>query len=102
MKNAVKRPTNRILGRPMGLGQKLSLLDLLVFMGTPELLIQRISIGFLKHDSASVLAFGRQGLIVNRAFQLVVFNSGQKMALRAFYFIRALIKALTYYYTVTT
>ena len=34
-------------------------------MGTPELLIQRISIGFLKHDSASVLAFGRQGLIVN-------------------------------------
>ena len=34
----------------------------------------------------------------NRAFQLVVFNRGQKMALRAFYFIRALIKALTYYY----
>ena len=34
----------------------------------------------------------------NRAFQLVVFNRGQKMALRAFYFIRALTKALTYYY----
>ena len=33
-----------------------------------------------------------------RAFQLVVFNSGQKMALRAFYSIRALTKALTYYY----
>ena len=32
-----------------------------------------------------------------RAFQLVVFNSGQKMALRAFYFIRTLTKALTYY-----
>ena len=32
----------------------------------------------------------------NRAFQSVVFNSGQKMALRAFYFIRALTKALTY------
>ena len=34
----------------------------------------------------------------NRAFQSAVFNSGQKMALRAFYFIRALTKALTYYY----
>ena len=29
---------------------------------------------------------------------MVVFNSGQKIALRAFYFIRALTKALTYYY----
>ena len=33
-----------------------------------------------------------------RAFQLVVLNSGQKMALRAFYFIRTLTKALTYHY----
>ena len=33
-----------------------------------------------------------------RAFQSVVFISGQKMALRAFYSIRALTKALTYYY----
>ena len=35
---------------------------------------------------------------IKRAFQSVVFNSGQKMALRAFYFIRALLKALKYYY----
>ena len=35
---------------------------------------------------------------MNRAFQSVVFNSGQMMALRAFYFIRALTNALTYYY----
>ena len=28
----------------------------------------------------------------NRAFQSAVFNSGQKMALRAFYFVRALTK----------
>ena len=34
----------------------------------------------------------------NRASQSVVYNNGQKMALRAFYFIRTLIKALTYYY----
>ena len=34
----------------------------------------------------------------NRASQSVVFNTGQKMALRAFYFIRTLTKALTYYY----
>ena len=34
----------------------------------------------------------------NRASQSVVFNSGQEMALRAFYFIRTLTKALTYYY----
>ena len=34
----------------------------------------------------------------NRAFQSVVFNSGQQMALREIYFIRALTKALTYYY----
>ena len=33
-----------------------------------------------------------------RDSESVVFNSGQKMALRAFYFIRALTKALTYYY----
>ena len=32
----------------------------------------------------------------NRAFPSVVFNSGQKMALGAFYQIRTLIKALTY------
>ena len=37
--------------------------------------------------------------IFNRAFQsVVVFSSGQKMALRAFYFIRAQTKALKYYY----
>ena len=34
----------------------------------------------------------------DRAFRSVVFNCGQKMALRAFYFIRTLTKALTYYY----
>ena len=34
--------------------------------------------------------------LLNSAFQSVVFNSGQKMALRAFYFRRALTKA--YYY----
>ena len=33
-----------------------------------------------------------------RVSESVVFNSGQKMALRAFYFLRALTKALTYYY----
>ena len=33
-----------------------------------------------------------------RDFRSVVFNSGQKMALKAFYFIRTLTKALTYYY----
>ena len=36
--------------------------------------------------------------LTNRAFRSVVFKSGQKMALRAFYFIRTLTKALTYYY----
>ena len=35
---------------------------------------------------------------LNRAFQSVVLNSGQKMALRAFYFMRVLTKALTCYY----
>ena len=35
---------------------------------------------------------------ITRAFQSVGFNSGKKMVLRAFYFIRALTKALTYYY----
>ena len=34
---------------------------------------------------------------LNRASQSAVFNSGQEMALRAFYFIRTLTKALTYY-----
>ena len=34
----------------------------------------------------------------NRNFQLVVFISGQKMALRAFYFLRTLTKALIYDY----
>ena len=34
----------------------------------------------------------------NRAFRSVDFNSGQKMALRAFYFIHTLTKALIYYY----
>ena len=33
---------------------------------------------------------------MNRALQSVVFNSGRKMALRAFYFIRTVTKALTY------
>ena len=36
--------------------------------------------------------------IINRASQSGVLNSGQKMALVAFYFIRTLTKALTYYY----
>ena len=35
---------------------------------------------------------------INRESESVVFNSGQKMALRTFYFIWALTKALTYYY----
>ena len=35
---------------------------------------------------------------INRASQSVVFDTGQKMALRVFYFIRTLTKALTYYY----
>ena len=35
-------------------------------------------------------------IINNRASQSVVFNTGQKMALRAFYFIRTLTQALTY------
>ena len=34
----------------------------------------------------------------NKAFQSVVFNSGQKMALVAFLLIKTLAKALTYYY----
>ena len=34
----------------------------------------------------------------NRASQSVVFNTSQKMALRAFYLIRILTKSLTYYY----
>ena len=33
-----------------------------------------------------------------RSFQSVVYNSGQKRALRAFYFTRALTKAIIYYY----
>ena len=37
---------------------------------------------------------------LNRASKSVVFNSGQKMALRAFYFTRILTKALTYYYII--
>ena len=37
-------------------------------------------------------------LKANRASESVVFNTGQKMALRAFYFIRTLTKALKYYY----
>ena len=36
--------------------------------------------------------------MLKRASQSLVFNAVQKMALRAFYFIRALTKALTYYY----
>ena len=39
-----------------------------------------------------------QGANWNRDSGSVVFNSGQKMALRAFYFIRALTKAQAYYY----
>ena len=35
---------------------------------------------------------------LHRAFKSGVFNSCQKMALRAFYFIRTLFKVLTYYY----
>ena len=34
----------------------------------------------------------------DRDSQSMVFTTGQKMALRAFYFIRTLTKALTYYY----
>ena len=37
-------------------------------------------------------------LLCGWVYQLVVFNSCQKMSLRAFYFIRALTKALTYNY----
>ena len=35
---------------------------------------------------------------MDRASQSDVFFNGQKMALRAFYFMRALTKAITYYY----
>ena len=38
--------------------------------------------------------------LLNSAFESVVFNRGQKMALRAFYFIRALAKALICYYII--
>ena len=41
---------------------------------------------------------GQIFISANSDFESVVFNSGKKMALRAFYFIRALTKALTYYY----
>ena len=37
-------------------------------------------------------------IMIMRASQSVVFNTGQKMALRAFHFIRTLTKALTYYF----
>ena len=47
--------------------------------------------GFYSEDCSS-------NVFKNRDSESVVFNSGQKMALRAFYFIRALTKALTYYY----
>ena len=36
--------------------------------------------------------------VANRDFESGVFNSSQKMALRTFYFVRAPIKALAYYY----
>ena len=41
---------------------------------------------------------GQPGGLLYRASESVVFNSGQKMAVRAFYFTRALTKALTFYY----
>ena len=55
------------------------------------------NLGCFKKRSVIIVLAGVQ-LIRNRALQSAVFNSGQKMALRAFYFIRALTKALTYYY----
>ena len=50
------------------------------------------------HKEHNTFATGGSDGKWNRASQSVVFNSGQKMALRAFYFIRTLTKALTYHY----
>ena len=41
--------------------------------------------------------FGAYEAFPYRVFQSIVLNSGQKMALRVFYFLRALTKAQTYY-----
>ena len=46
----------------------------------------------------NVARFEMKGKTSKKAFQSVVFNTCQKMALRAFYFIRTLTKALSYYY----
>jgi len=53
---------------------------------------------FMYHYYKNITIMNITAALINRAFQSLVFNSGQKMALRAFYFIRALTKALTYYY----
>ena len=70
-------------------------------------LLRRKNITFCKicgKKKGMILADSSQTLLLllkvhnnNRAFQSVVFKSGQKMALRAFCFIRALTKALKYY-----
>ena len=50
-----------------------------------------------KHFAETIIKFLQN--LPYRIFKSAVFNCGQKMALRAIYFIRALTKALTYYYT---
>ena len=57
--------------------------------------LQAISI-----NSNNKLDFNLKNQCTNRDSESVVFKCGQKMALRAFYFIRALTKALTYYYII--
>ena len=51
---------------------------------------------FLEKYAQTMLKARSVRALLTRVFQSVV-NSGQKMALRALYFIRALTKALTYY-----
>ena len=55
-------------------------------------------IGWLVKTKIWSLSDSSTDAFPNRASQWNVFNNGQKMALRAFYFIRTLTKALTYYY----
>ena len=57
-----------------------------------------ICIEKLNYVKIVCMKFGFQLCVNDRAFRLVVFTTGQKMALRVFYFIRIVTKALTYYY----
>ena len=53
---------------------------------------------FLGQMLCHIAGFLRSAVLYNRASQSVVLTTGQKMALRPFYFIRTLTKALSYYY----